>query len=417
MSICSFVSELFWGKKEPVTPAAPAKKPPETFCRTNRYQEWLDAMSKDIKNTKADLVEIHCFDDPARYRGLIQGENNLEHNMHLFNCDTLEQVTLSDIYEKGISSGAYYSTSLIEWGSKYSHLELTSLERNSTEEKDPATFEVIPRFENKCTYRKRRGRHDYYPYRALPDSSDSWMYKGLRDTYARWELANRWNLEKYIVIGELSPTRLLLVSFEDRGQIKNRTFNMNVRYYVYDTEEKKIIGEAGQHVWVMLPLIDRYKKFRLFDVALGDYVELFDPIRVSKLAADEDQGQEAYVALLEGKLANTFTRQRYRVEVDSEMLYRDVIVDLTTLYAAVAERLKLEGCELDGRLFVDNIRYKRLDGSEHSPNTAGFATIGAEPYLPKWERTTRDRCQHTHVWYYSGPYIITNELYPVEPTY
>lgn len=177
MSFCTWFSELFWGKPEPVTPAAPEEKPKETFCRSNRYQDWLKAMGRDIENTKADLIEIKCYGSDVKYRGTINGHIELERNMYLYNCDTLEQVTLSAIYDLGIESGAYYSTQPIEWGDRFSDLS-----REKKDEQDPAAFEIIPRFLNKCNYIKRRSvyeHHFQHLYRDVHSKKTGWTFAHL----------------------------------------------------------------------------------------------------------------------------------------------------------------------------------------------------------------------------------------------
>lgn len=75
----------------------------------------------------------------------------------------------------------------------------------------------------------------------------------------------------------------------------------------------------------------------------------------------------------------------------------------------------------DGKLYVDNFHYMRKNGTEHTGDPAGFSTIGAEPYYRGHERVYRSQLPDdplmTGIYSYSGPYIITNQIWPEQPIY
>jgi hypothetical protein len=419
MSICSWLSDFFSSNPVPVTPAAPEEKPPETFCRSNRYNDWLLALNKDINGTQADRLEIKCYNNDSLYRGTCspsKGPNlidGMEKNITLWNCDTLIPVSLSDIYEQGVEWGRYYGTDTIHYGDHESYRH-----RAAIPEVDPTQYEVMPRFENRVNYlaRARRVSAMYHSYSTHYEAPAP-IFPALSETLQHWKVAEEWNKDKLIALGELADGTVILTEYASYMKLDYVSLSRQIPVMLYNRNpDEEPVRHNSMLSWVLEPLMRKAGGFRLFGIEEKDYVDLFDPIRIIRLEDDQDVGTEAYVALVEGKLKDTFTRQRFRIEVDSETLYTGMIVNLGKLYKAASDRLKLERCEMHGRLYVDNIRYMLKDGSEHSSSPSGFSAIGAEPFLPKWERVYRNEGHQGNV-SYSGPYIITNELYPEAPIY
>jgi hypothetical protein len=422
MSFCDWVSSKLFGKTVEVTPAAPEEKPPETFCRSNRYNDWLTALNKDIKHTQATRIEIKCYNNDTIYRGVCSigyGADivdAMEKSITLFDCNTLLPVSLSDIYEQGVECGKYLHTTSVYHGDEedYRHRDP---ERH---EIDPQTYQVMPRFTNQVHYKKRPSHHHlmHRHYKNTDAYIDNTIFPGVSQLLVRFKVAEEWNKTKLIVLGKLDNGSLVLTPFDSYDKIEYKSLSRSVSIMLYnEATDEAVLPHTDMLLWVMEEMM---KKAGTFELYCGDdkkIVTLFDPIRVIRLKDDEDVGSEAYVALVEGKMKDTFTRQRFRIEVDSEVLYKGMIVNLGKLYQAASNRLALERCEMNGRLYVDNIRYLLKDGSEHSSSPAGFSDIGAEPFLPKWERVYFTRAPRSDHDVPSGPFIITNELYPEAPTY
>lgn len=414
-SICRIIRELFYGPDEvtpkPLTPESP---PVETFCRSNRYTQWLDGMVADIKATKATLIEIKCFDDDARYRAVYTRagfDENVAGHARFYNTLTLEQVSVAEIFRKGVEHGTYLSADAVEVDDR------ADFERSGKRPDDPREHDCIARFANKVVYRPRSKSYNlshmyHYARGHHPDGG----YSDLGVRWAtRWELAKEWNEGKLVYLGMRDDKYLCIDTKSiDRLFWEKETSEAYITFFLVSPSTGVKESEFTVPVFAAKPFLLKVKALEFFCPGKLEIGLLFDPVRVRKLGPDEEHGQEAYVALKPGSNKDTYTRVRYRVEIDSELLLGNTICKLTTLYKAVDARLRLEGAHDNGKLYVDNFHYMRLDGTEHTADPSGFASIGAEPYYDRRERVYRNRDIVLH---YTGPFIITNQDFPIEPIY
>ncbi|WDS62156.1 hypothetical protein [Pseudomonas phage D6] len=422
MSVCTWFSELFCGKKVPVTPAAPEEKPPETFCRTNRYQEWLDALGKDVKGTGADLIEIRCYGSDVIYRGRVGNgfhEDTPGHTV-FYNCGTLEPMSIAEIYRLGVESGSYASSEPVEVDDREAYERMSKSKLPAQND-----YEVMPRFKNNVKYALRSTRL-FHPYRQAWESHKCTAYTPLGMKWARKaELATPWNKHKRIIIGETDYCYIMVnyeyayCVFEEHDGTAN-----GIMVHWVNKENPTLIRQERYPTWILRPMFESVEELYLYDFTTASVGVLFDPIRVRLLEKDEELGMEGYVALNSGRNKDTYTRARYRIEVDSELLYADTLFNMHTLYKQVTHRLRLENVSDDGRLYVDNFHFMRKDGTEHTADPAGFSSIGAEPFFPGYERVFRSKPNLPHgvepiasIYTYSGPYIITNQLWAEAPIY
>uniref|UniRef100_A0AB39CD38 Terminase large subunit n=1 Tax=Pseudomonas phage RVTF4 TaxID=3236931 RepID=A0AB39CD38_9VIRU len=426
-AICRAIREFFYGPTD-VTPPAPSpdNPPVETFCRTNRFAEWLESMEKDVKAIHAQLVQVKCYDDPVLYRCVIGNgfdEDRIGHSIW-FNCDTMKPISVGELFRKGIESGEYgsWEKQRIDDRAPYEKL------RHDREKPDPREHVCIPRFTNNVQYELRSGYENYlhHFYRDHPRAAESecWSALGVQ-WFKRWDLAKDWNQYPAVVGGDWEDGILVLEKIDDVTTLFSdlEVTGASIGFRVLDRETGKVqstfrVPKYVARVWFR----KNVKTLEFWNTTTKAIQPLFDPIRVRALANDEEHGTEAYVALVPGKHKDTFTRTRFRVEVDSELLHAGTICKLTTLYKNVAKRLLLEGAAYDGKLYVDNFHYMRNDGTEHSPDPAGFSTIGAEPYYDRRERVHRSKFKHAREGHLqevesSGPFLITNQDFPEEPIY
>ncbi|MCY1447718.1 hypothetical protein D9M71_643490 [compost metagenome] len=97
-------------------------------------------------------------------------------------------------------------------------------------------------------------------------------------------------------------------------------------------------------------------------------------------------------------------------------MFANKIVDVDALLESIHRRMEFQGIKTEGKLFIDNIRYKRLDGTTHTPDAGGFLTIGAEAYRAGKKNAGPSEYVHGQV-YREGALIVSHVDFPKEPIY
>lgn len=416
MGFCSKWIEALFGPKTNVTPPPIAEAPVvESFCRSNRYTEWLDGMLRDMRAIKADRVTIRCYGDDVKYRASLGNgfhEDRPDHSV-FYNSETLETISVAELFRKGVESGLYSTEGVVTVDSRERY------ERQRDPEKDPRTHRCIDRFVNKVEYKEHDRYHHDYMHRLHRDyarqNGSEWNRLG-KEWAPRYKLAEPWNKGRMVVVRDTEHS-FICVDQKEISSLFNHDTAGKITLHSY---LKACIADVSIRtipLWIARDWLDVNKVLKFLDPLTGEKHDLFDPIRVRKLEPDEEYGTEAYVALVLAKNADTYTRTRYRVEVDSELLMGGTICNMVTLYKGVSKRLVLGGADPNGKLYVDNFHYIRNDGTEHTPDPAGFSTIGAEPFYDRRVRVYREKndgMSHTPM---HGPFLVTNQDFPEAPIY
>lgn len=393
MGICAAIKEFFYGKDD--VAAKPVEKPQvvEQFCRSNRIAEFTARLTEDILSTGADYFRIKVKDDPTEYRGYLSDGKIFVHN-----CDTLELLEdFQELYLLGIESGSYHSLHAVKDERRYH----TKSDRPMKRE-----WECMPRFKNEVVYYNSHYEHasiarDFHN-KPSPKLEVAWEeYRRLIKKYnpgVRFQVLNfqgkNWcveydNLERWT--SEYYATQTLY-------NVTDPTEVMKIPSFV----AKYFIGKHKQEPVA----IDRDNKFTV----------LYDPIRIMQLSHGEDEGIEGYVALRKEAYKGTFTRLRFRIEVDTEELFAGKIVNLQPLFEDIATRVEWMRIPSDGRFYLDNIVCNRKDGTTHTLDNSGFRDIGAEVYWKTRPRLKIELLSGGKI-YESGFWMFTQNEFPEEPTY
>lgn len=383
MSFCTWFTELFWGKNEPATIAGSEeiKPEPETFCRSNRRDIWAQRILTDMEATGADLLVISALGNEERYRGIRRGGKVV-----MWDILTLEEVPLASLWSSHyVPHGSYHSTNDVQDG----------ISRYTNNKNIQRMHDVVAGFANKVTY--CRSPHDSRQWRL-------------------YQIPLGIDMQYLAMVEEFNTDKRYRITTGPGGVTVYRTVPSLVKQtvggsanaiYHYTTEDGKIRELPNWVMWV-------HKTAQLIDTA-GNNAVLEDPIKVTKLEDGEDIGSEAYIYLVEGS-ANTYTRNRYRIEVESERLFSNKIVDVDALLGSIATRLCFMHLKDSGKLFIDNIRYLRLDGTTHTADAGGFLSIGAEAFRKGKKQAGVLKGSHGNT-YPTGPLIVSHVDYPTEPIY
>lgn len=385
MSFCTWFVELFYGKKEVGTIAGTEelKPAPETFCRSNRRDEWVKRIGTDMHATGADLLSISTPGNEDRYRGVIQhGE------FAIWDTVTLEEVELATLWSNGQARGYYRSSREVE----------DYRDRHNSQRKMMKDHEVVAGFTNQVSY-----------CRGMYGSINIGLSRHLHDlmgiNLGHLQMVMAFNTDKRYRLYTLPDGTSLYRTVEQVA--KNGAIPGSTKLCEFSTETGETRSYYG---WILHNL----KTAQLVDADGNDAV-LEDPIRFIPLADGEDVGHEAYIYLVEG-VANTYTRDRYRIEVDSERIYSNKIVAVDALLEAIWHRMGWLHIPDKGKIFIDNIRYMRLDGTVHTADVGGFLSIGAEAFRAGRKRAGLHHGSHGHS-YDTGPLIMTHVDFPQEPIY
>jgi hypothetical protein len=387
MALCTWFTDFICGKKEnaPIAGKEELKPEKETFCRSTRRNEWVERIPKDMRAIRANLIQIRLDDNRNRFRGMMTCSNTLK----MWDTTTLTEITLEEIYDLGGRTGYYTASHIVE--------DRRARDLNAKILKDIA---VGKGFVNNIQY-------------------SDWTHGDTQNT-SLGEIHARFDYDPLRIIADFNQTKQFLVAITVDGRKLYRKLTDVVaqgfwgdatKHYTYHTPTGESYFLPN---WVMVPRFHSHGRPVMVD---KDFVEceVYDPIRITKLADGEDIGSEAYIYLTPGEL-NTYTRARYRIEVESERLFANKIVAIDPLLVSIAQRITNQGIKDKGKLFIDNIRYLRLDGSVHTADVGGFLTINAEPFRKGASHAIVKHDGHYHS-NSTGPLIVSHVVFPTEPIY
>lgn len=386
MSLCTWLSELFCGKKEgPLAGSEELKPVAESFCRSTRRNEWVARITKDMKAIGADLIQIGLEDNESRFRGVLEYKDSLS----MWDTTTLTEVTLEDIYNLGGRTGFYTSTIVVQ--------DRAACDMNGMKAK--SDIPVLQGFVNQVPY-------SGYCHTEEPN-------RQLSDVYAIF------NTDYLGLVADFNATKQFLILTTDDGTKFYRKLSNIIKFgyggcrtaYQYHTQDGKNVVLPN---WVAAPLFRKDVLPTLVDENFIPCV-MDDPIKIIELADDEDIGNEAYIYLVPSG-RDTYTRRRFRVEVESERLFANKIVAIDPMLVTIGKRLSYYHFKANGKLFIDNIRYLRLDGTVHSADVGGFMTINAEPFR-KGITHASDPYTSMRPYHSTGPLIVSHVVFPTEPIY
>lgn len=391
MGVCAAIKKFFYGEDD--VAAKPVEKPKvvEQFCRSNRIAEFAARLIEDIRQTGAEYFCIKVKDDLTEYRGSV-----IDGKIIMHNCDTLELLEdFQELYVLGIESGSYHSISAVHDDRRYH----TKADRPMKRE-----WECMPRFKNEVDYYDTHYEH----------ASIARVHLGKPKQEVAW-----WDYSR--LIKKYNPgVRFHVLSFQgkdwcvaydDLERWTSTYPNSQTLYNVADSTEVLKIPQ-----FVARYFVNKYRQEPVPINRDNKPVVLYDPIRVLALPAGEEEGIEGYVALRKEEYKGTFTRLRFRVEVDTEELFAGKIVNLQPLFEDIATRVEWMCVPNDGRFYLDNIVCIRKDGTTHTLDNSGFRDIGAEVF---WNDRTRLKSELLSggVFREHGFWMITQNEFPKEPTY
>jgi hypothetical protein len=385
MSLCTWFVELLYGKKEVGTIAGAEEVKPEAemFCRSNRRDTWTKRIYSDMIATGADLVCISTPGNLHRYRGVL-----FNHKLKVWDVVTLAEVELGTLWSNGGARGCYKSSREID----------DHRSRYEPHKKMMKEYEIVGGFINEVTYCK-----GMYGNHHTGFSKHYYLSIGINVDHLR--MVEEFNTDKRYRVATLPNGTQLFRTVPQMVQQNIATSATSLFTYTTQTGESITIPN-----WVMGTI----KQVQLVDADGNDTV-LADPIKITKLDDGEDVGKEAYIYLVEGT-ANTYTRARYRIEVESERIFGGKIVDVDALLESIFHRMCFQQIDHKGKLFIDHIQYLCLDGTTHTADVGGFLSIGAEAYRAGRTQAGVHHGSHGHT-YLQGPLIVTHVAFPEEPIY
>lgn len=389
MGICTWVKEVFYGKDDVAAPPVEKPKIVESFCRSDRMNEFAERLRKDMAKIEADFFRIVAIDDPTEYRGEIS-----DGKIVIYNCDTLELVEdPRTLYVNGVKSGSYHSyTAVMDTRSRYS----------TSDRPRKQDWEVMPRFKNDIEYYDCN--LSYQLYRSASSARPKEIPINVREYL---DLVKRYNKDmRFRVL--VHGGKNWVVKYDDLVKWVDNPKSSQTLYNEVDSKETLYLpGYVSMYI--------ERKDYIAID-SKGQVITLLDPIRVIELGNDEDTGVEGYVALRKEEYDGTFTRLRFRVEVDTEELFQGKIVNLQNLFEDIAKRVKWMNIPDDGRFYLDNVVCKLKDGTTHTLDNSGFRSIGAEVYWAARSRLGAKFLSGGEFHEY-GFWMITQNEFPKEPTY
>lgn len=388
--------ELLWGKAG-TTSVVPVEVSPTKQREENPYWRWLATLTEDVKCTGASYAIFTTYDGHAGDTFLVQFHRGVF--TAGWSLRTLDSYGLEDIYNRKVVRGSLHCS----YGIKASDM------RGPGAHPKKDHIVVTPNLHNAVVYITNYSHHDMV---TLPG------YKGIKEittAYAQIAPYADWNDDK-----------LFHLVTDERGQ----------KWYASLWGIQQLV-EGGDWTWVELrlcpgPSYDPDRKvqvplgplltgghFKLGDLSAIDRLhqptELTRPIRIKRLEIEKPDGTEAFVHLRPGKMDGTYTRELYSVEVDSEKLYGGKIVNLDKFFMLAwhLAEVKYGLRNNHTKFYIDNIQYLRLDGTYHTSDVAGFATIGAKPYTKVSNEELMQLLTSTHPMNHAtSPRFITNTKFP-----